>query len=253
MPFTNHFNMPRHLRALMPKQWTGALLASAVILSCPVPGSTQEKEQNKDTSVVQTDKRVSIDAEEATLSSVLTTLMKSVGANYTLDNSLRSLRVTAHLHNLRLETALDVLLRSVAPPAMYRLEEGVYQFKLKIEPALPEPSVVGSDNTELPQSGVRHLQVARVYFIDAAEAALILGGIPIRSTGQTYGLVDPNKLGIAGVSSGAAGTGSGGSAAGGAVGANGQAANGQTTNAQNTVLPANLFDYLWIVNAGAGF
>ena len=200
-----------------------------------VPATAQEKGRDTNTSAAQADKRISIDAQDATLASVLTTLMKGVGANYTLDNSLRSVRVTAHLHNLRLETALDVLLRSVAPPATYRLEEGVYQFTLKSETALPEPSAVGASGDPLPQSGVRHLQVARVYFIDAAEAALILGGIPIRATGQTYGLVDPNKLGIAGVNSGATG------------------ANSQSTNAQNTTLPANLFDFLWIVNAGAGF
>jgi hypothetical protein len=215
------------------------------------PATAQGNGQSTDTSVAQADKRVSIDAEDATLSSVLTMLMKSVGANYTLDSSLRALRVTAHLHDLRLKTALDVLLRSVAPPVTYRLEDGVYQFQLKSESALPEPDAVGPVSDTSPQSGVHHLQVARVYFIDAAEAALILGGIPIRATGQTYGLVDPNKLGIVGVSSGA--TGGTGNAGNGPAGTNGQAANGQTTNGQNTALPANLFDYLWIVNAGAGF
>jgi hypothetical protein len=241
LPFSRH--LARNINCLAA---IGAVFAG---LSC-APATAQGNGQSTDTSVAQADKRVSIDAEDATLSSVLTMLLSSVGANYTLDSSLRSLHVTAHLHDLRLKTALDVLLRSVAPPVTYRLEDGVYQFKLKSESALPEPDAVGAGDTP-PQSGVRHLQVARVNFIDAAEAALILGGIPIRSTGQTYGLVDPNKLGIVGVSSGAAG--GTGNAGNGLAGTNGQAANGQTTNGQNTALPANLFDYLWIVNAGAGF
>lgn len=193
------------------------------------------------------DKRVSIDAEDATLASVITTLMRGVGANYTLDNSLRQIRVTAHLHDLPLQTTLDVLLRSVAPPTTYRVENGIYRFGPRVEPSAPAAEGPAMPENGLNTSGIRHIQVARVNFIDAAEAARLLGGIPIRtSDGQTYGLVDPNKPGLVGpASGGAAGAGAGGAAGNtGPAGAQGAGATGAT-------VPANFLDYLWIVNAGA--
>ena len=196
------------------------------------------------------EKAVSIDAEDATLASVITTLMQSVGANYTLDNSLRTIRVTAHLHNIRLDIALNILLRSANPPITYRYENSVYSFLPKVEPTAPE--IIGTDNDGTPTlPGLKHIQVVRVNFIDAAFAARILGGIPIRaSEGQTYGLVDPLKLNGAITAPGIGGTSGGGNGAGGAQQpGNGNPASGG--NGQSSTLPSNLFDYLWIVNAGA--
>ena len=163
----------------------------AIGLLAVTPGRAQEAAGTPKMPAAPSDKVVSVDAEDATLASVLTTLMQSVGASYTLDNSLRAVRVTAHLHNLRLDTTLEVLLRSALPPYTYRYENGVYSFIPKAEPIAPE--IVGTENEGTPAlSGLKHIQVVKVNFIDAALAAQILGGIPIRTPeGQTYGLVDP--------------------------------------------------------------
>lgn len=163
----------------------------AIGLLAVTPGRAQEAAGTPKMPAAPSDKVVSVDAEDATLASVLTTLMQSVGASYTLDNSLRAVRVTAHLHNLRLDTTLEVLLRSALPPYTYRYENGVYSFIPKAEPIAPE--IVGTENEGTPAlSGLKHIQVVKVNFIDAALAAQILGGIPIRTPeGQTYGLVNP--------------------------------------------------------------
>lgn len=195
-------------------------------------------------------KRVSVDAEDATLASVITVLMQNVGANYTLDASLRQIRVTVHLHNLPLQTTLDVLLRSAAFPVMVRIENGIYNFLPRPAADTPVAETIAAPNNGINPGGIRHIQVARVNFIDAAEAARLLGGIPIVTSGQTYGLVDPNKLGLVGPSSGGA-AGSAGGAAGAGTATSGGTPGAGAGNASATV-PANFLDYLWIVNAGAG-
>ncbi len=238
--------LPRALAAAaLAGLWTGSAL----------PARAQDNRSGANgTAGAQTniaDKRVSIDAEDATLASVITTLMRSVGANYTLDNSLRQIRVTAHLHDLPLNTTLDVLLRSVAPPTTYRVENGIYRFGPRVEPSAPAAEGVAAPENGLNTSGIRHIQVARVNFIDAAEAARLLGGIPLRTDGQTYGLVDPNKMGLVGPSSGGAtGTGAGGAQTGNAVGSAGPGG-AQGAGTGGAAVPANFLDYLWIVNAGA--
>ncbi len=236
------------------KTLTGALAAAAVLglwtgsaLSARAQDSGSGANGAAGAQGNVADKRVSIDAEDATLASVITTLMRSVGANYTLDDSLRQIRVTAHLHDLPLQTTLDVLLRSVAPPTTYHVENGIYRFGPRVEPNAPAAEGVAAPENGLNTNGIRHIQVARVNFIDAAEAARLLGGIPIRtSDGQTYGLVDPNKLGLVGPTNG----GAAGAGAGGAAGSAGPAG-AQGTGAAGATVPANFLDYLWIVNAGA--
>ena len=186
-------------------------------------------------------KRVSVDVEDATLASVITALMQNAGASYTLDPALRQVRVTAHLHDLPLHTTLDVLLRSVTPPMMYRVENGIYAFLPRAEPVMPVAENIAAPNDVYNPGGIRHIQVARVNFIDAAEAARLLGGIPIVTSGQTYGLVDPNKMGLVGPSSGGAtGPAGGTSGAAGAAGAGAAGAGGApgAGNASATV-PAN--------------
>ncbi len=223
-----------------------AVLAGELMAGLPAQAQEGAGASNSPASPMA--KAVTVDAENATLASVITTLMQSVGANYTLDNSLRTIRVTAHLHNIRLDIALNVLLRNANPPITYKYEDSVYSFFPKVEP--PAPEIVGSANEGLPVlSGLRHIQVVRSNFMDAAVLAQILGGIPIRAPeGQTYGLVDPAKL------NGAISTPLNGGANGGSAGAGGSVQGGNNPaggNGQNSALPANLFDYIWIVNAGA--
>ena len=231
-----------------------AALSLTTVLSCGLianfPAQAQETGNSKNTPASSLQKMVYVDAEDATLASVITTLMQSIGANYTLDNSLRTIRVTAHLHNVRLDIALNILLRNSNPPFTYRYENSVYSFIPKVVPTTPE--LIGTEiGGEATLTGLRHIQVVRSNFIDAAMLAQILGGIPIRAPeGQTYGLVDPLKLNGAITSPATSGAGSGSSGAGsGLPTAGGNPAAGG--NNQNSTLPANLFDYIWIVNAGA--
>ena len=223
-----------------------AILAGGLMAA--LPARAQEGSDAQKPPVSPMAKIVSVDAENATLAGVITTLMQNVGANYTLDNSLRTIRVTAHLHNIRLDLALNVLLRSANPPITYKYEDSVYSFFPKVEP--PAPEIVGGENEGQPVlGGLRHIQVVRSNFMDAAVLAQILGGIPIRAPeGQTYGLVDPAKLNGA-ISLPLSGGANGGSAGAGSAGPGG--GNPAGSNGQNSTLPANLFDYIWIVNAGA--
>ncbi len=243
-------SLSRILSIRLPLTCVVGLLFGTFGASMPLLAQNGTTAQSKTDGIAQ--RQVTIDAEDATLYSVLTTLMQSVGANYTLATELREVRVTAHLHGLRLETALDVLLRGATPAYTYQVTDGVYRFMIKTEPITPQEERSAPMDTR-PQSGIHHLQVTKVNFIDAAEVARILGGIPIRtSNGQTYGLIDPTKFnGRVGETSGGTGGGNGstGTGANGAQSGNAGAIGG--TNGASGTLPVNLFDYLWIVNAGA--
>jgi hypothetical protein len=179
------------------------------------------------------DRRVSVIVEDATLASVLKTLMQSVDADYTLAPELRRITVTAHLTNLPLRIALDTLLRSGSAPATYHVENGVYFFTLRTETSAQiesEPS-----ETPLPNpAGVGQIHTVRVNFIDAGEAARLFGGMAFMVEGQSYGVVNP-------------------SLPGGIFGPRGGAGAAAGQNAAS--LQGSLFDgsLVLIGNAGAGF
>lgn len=89
------------------------------------------------------DMKVTIDAENKRLVEVIPPLMKSVGAEFTIDADVKNTIVSSHLSNVKLQTVLDVLLRSGDIPVQVTFEKGLYHFAKKVETA-PEPPRVPS-------------------------------------------------------------------------------------------------------------
>ena len=86
--------------------------------------------------------KVSIDVDRGRLVEVVPKLMKSVGAEFSIDADVKDALVSSHLTNVKLQTVLDVLLRVSTIPVQVTLEKGVYHFSKKPElpPEAPPPT-----------------------------------------------------------------------------------------------------------------
>jgi hypothetical protein len=83
--------------------------------------------------------KVSVDATGERLVVVIPKLLKSVGAEFSIDADVKNALLSSHLSNVKLQTVLDVLLRTSDIPVQYTLEKGVYHFSKRVEPP-PEAS-----------------------------------------------------------------------------------------------------------------
>jgi hypothetical protein len=86
------------------------------------------------------DRKVSIDLDNARLVVAVPQLLKSVGAEYIIDADVKNAIISSHLTNVKLHTALDVLMRVSSLPVQYTFEKGVYHFSKKVEPPPETPS-----------------------------------------------------------------------------------------------------------------
>ena len=124
-----------------------AVLALAGCLLAPGLAQAQDKDMggNGGDSSAKTgngaaglaDKKVTVDADGVKLAEALPPLMKSVGADFVVDNSLKDVTVSVHLSNVRFQAALDTLVKVCSQPVMYKLVDGVYHFLPRVDE--PEP------------------------------------------------------------------------------------------------------------------
>src|SRR5580700_9965726 len=95
-------------------------------------------------------KKIDLDLESTNLYYGLKLLFSQVKANFTIDESLKSLTVTAHLTQVPFRVALETLLKSTSTPLTYKVENGIYSVVPKVEEAAPAPE---TDNKEAPGTG----------------------------------------------------------------------------------------------------
>ena len=76
---------------------------------------------------------IDIDLESSNLYYGLKLLFSQVKVNFTIDESLKSLTVTAHLSHVPYRIALETLLKSTSTPLTYRVENGIYSILPKVE------------------------------------------------------------------------------------------------------------------------
>ena len=129
--------------------------------------------------------RITLNLESASIADALKLLFRSVGYNYTLDESVVGGYVTVSLKDVTFETALRTILRSANPPLTYRVDGGVYIITPKVETyetTTAEPTV-----EEQPQPQVRTEKIV-LQHLDSLAVAQLLGGtaIALNQTGWTY-------------------------------------------------------------------
>ena len=110
-------------------------------------------------------KKIDLDLESTNLYYGLKLLFSQIKANFTIDESLKSLTVTAHLTQVPFRVALETLLKSTSTPLTYKVDNGIYSVVPKVEdPTVPE------NPGETP------------------------GGPPAAGGGYKYGMIRPNNL-----------------------------------------------------------
>ncbi len=129
--------------------------------------------------------RITLNLESASIADALKLLFRSVGYNYTLDESVVGGYVTVSLKDVTFETALRTILRSANPPLTYRVDGGVYIITPKVETY--EATTTETLVEEQPQPQVRTEKIM-LQHLDSLAIAQLLGGtaIALNQTGWTY-------------------------------------------------------------------
>ena len=171
------------------------VLTMTAIGIAPLAAGAQEAGSVKNTAGMTplADKRVTLDLDDIALTAAIRQVMNSVHASYTLDNALGAARVTAHLTDVRLNTALDMLMRVSSVPAEYQVEQGVYVFSRRQEAVQAVAAAVAGQATAEPARPT-HYEKIQVNFVDAGALAQLLGGRAVRVGFNSFGIVDENAF-----------------------------------------------------------
>ena len=135
------------------------------------------------------DMKVSVDATSERLVVVIPRLLKSVGAEFSIDTDVKNALLSSHVANVKLQTALDVLMRVSDIPVQYTVEKGVYHFSKGVAP-LPEappvtPQPPGESVLPPPPTTVQEdVDVHNVQTFDLLRVLNGLFGVPVT--------IDPN-------------------------------------------------------------
>jgi len=118
---------------------------------------------------------VSLDLESSSLYYGLKLLFTQAKCNFTIDESLKSLTVTAHLTDVPFRIALETLLKSTSMPLTYKLENGIYSVIPKIEEPLLKVDTGGAAPANK-SSEVARIRLVRVHNVSDLDIVQALGG-----------------------------------------------------------------------------
>lgn len=122
-------------------------------------------------------KKIDLDLESSNLYYGLKLLFSQIKANFTIDESLKSLTVTAHLTQVPFRVALETLLKSTSTPLTYKVENGIYSVVPKVEEAAPEPEVNQGDQGATRIGGGYKYGIIRPNNLSASDIVTALGGV----------------------------------------------------------------------------
>jgi hypothetical protein len=135
------------------------LSGTAVAQTPPATGGGQSGGTTQSTGKTTAieDKLVTIDVENARLADVLPDLMKSVGADYSLDGGIKNAHVTIHIAQAKFKPTLDTMMKVCDTAVTYRVEQGLYHFMaLADAPPLPQAPVAPGRSTAPARPGPRY-------------------------------------------------------------------------------------------------
>ena len=113
------------------------LSGGAALAQAGTPGTSGDGGAESSGASKFSEMKVSVDTTGGRLIVVIPPIMKSVGADFTIDADVKNAIVASHLTNVKLQTALDSLLRVSDIPVQVKFEKGVYHFSKRVDP-IPE-------------------------------------------------------------------------------------------------------------------
>jgi hypothetical protein len=131
------------------------------------------------------DMKVSVDATGERLVVLIPKLLKSVGADFSIDADIKNALLSSHLTNVKLQTALDTLMRVSDIPVQYKFEKGLYHFSKRIDPLPevplpPKPQPPGESVLPPPPTTVQDdIDVHNVQTYDLLRVLNGLFGVPV--------------------------------------------------------------------------
>jgi hypothetical protein len=155
----------RHMQSRSTTTAVITLLGFSIISACStLPTCAQPPaDKNQEGSVDPSNRKIDLDLESTNLYYGLKLLFSQVKANFTIDDSLKSLSVTAHLSQVPFRVALETLLKSTSLPLTYKMESGIYSVVPKQEEPPPQ---------ELPADPIQ----------------------PLRGSGYKIGIIHPGNV-----------------------------------------------------------
>lgn len=192
------------------------------------------------------DMKVSLDLDNARLVVAIPELLKTVGAEYIIDADVKNALISSHLTNVKLHTALDVLMHVSSLPVQYTFEKGVYHFSKRVEPppAAQVPVLHPPGESVLPPPPTSVEDTVDVHEVQTFDLLRVLNGL----FGTPVSIGDPGANGTLSGSSSASNhgvSGSGVRAGGGssALSTQGSAAAGQTSQSSASGPTITLFGH----------
>jgi hypothetical protein len=167
-------------------------------------------------------KKIDLDLESTNLYYGLKLLFSQVKANFTIDESLKSLSVTAHLTQVPFRTALETLLKSTSTPLTYKVESGIYSVVPKVEDTAPTQEPTKEPDAPLGAGGYKYgfihpVNLSAVDIVTAFGGRIVNVGYNMSSFG-TGGLGGGMGGGMGGLGGGMGGLGGGMGGMGGGMG-----------------------------------
>lgn len=189
-------------------------LSTSAVQACaqdPPPGDASGS------SADPVNKKIDLDLESTNLYYGLKLLFSQVKANFTIDESLKSLTVTAHLTQVPFRVALETLLKSTSTPLTYKVENGIYSVVPKVEEAAPTPEDKTTPDSSTTSGGYKYGMI-RPNNLSAIDIVQAFGGhtVSIGYNASNYG-----NGGLGGNMGGGMGGGFGGGGLGGGLGGGG--------------------------------
>jgi len=202
------------------------VVSGALTVACLVGAQSASLAQEQSTDTVGTvgktndpaNAKIDLDLESTNLYYGLKLLFSQVRANFTIDESLKSLTVTAHLTGVPFRVALETLLKSTSAPLTYKVENGIYSVVPKVEEVQNQP--VQEPVESLPRLGggykygiIRPSNTSAFDIVSAFGGTLVYVGYDKTSYGN--GGMGGNRSNGMSSGSGSSGFGSGGFGSGG--------------------------------------
>ncbi len=154
-----------------------AALSVAVLgLAAPVKSMAQDDSGTTQGAGDSKMQKIDLDLESSNLYYGLKLLFSQVKANFTIDESLNSLTVTAHLTQVPFRTALETLLKSTSTPLTYKIENGIYSVLPKVETVDGEQIDISNNNVQTEPAGGWKFGVIRPGSLSAADIVQAFGG-----------------------------------------------------------------------------
>lgn len=112
------------------------------------------------------DLKITLNADQDNLLDTLRTFMKSAKLDFVIDNELKNGTVTVHFKDVLFKDALATIVKVSTIPITYELKDGVYHFKLRVDPPAEEKPTAPAVEAR-PQAQVGRVPLGQISRADA--------------------------------------------------------------------------------------